>query len=87
MKRAAPGLAGRAMFLRYRIIAAELRALGIDTNCAPMADVATAETHPFLLNRCYGDDPMTVAAAGRAAAQGLLAGGVLRTISLAIRLS
>ncbi|MBE3637712.1 glycoside hydrolase family 3 N-terminal domain-containing protein [Mangrovicoccus algicola] len=77
MRRAAPGLAGRAMFLRYRLIAEELRALGIDTNCAPMADVAMADTHPFLLNRCYGDDPMTVTAAARAAAQGLLAGGVL----------
>ncbi|WP_172331271.1 glycoside hydrolase family 3 protein [Mangrovicoccus sp. HB161399] len=77
MARAAPGLAARAMFLRYRIIAAELRELGIDTNCAPMADVAMSATHPFLMNRCYGDDPMTVVAAARAVTQGLLAGGVL----------
>jgi beta-N-acetylhexosaminidase len=31
---------GAAMYLRYRIIAAELRAVGIDVNCAPLADVA-----------------------------------------------
>ncbi|WP_298835539.1 beta-N-acetylhexosaminidase [uncultured Roseobacter sp.] len=69
--------AGEAMYLRYRLIAAELYALGIDSNCAPMVDVAGPQTHPFLYNRCYGTDPETVAGLGRAAADGLLAGGVL----------
>ncbi len=32
--------AAQAMRLRMRIIAAELRAVGIDANCAPVADVA-----------------------------------------------
>ncbi|MEL7212176.1 MAG: glycoside hydrolase family 3 protein [Pseudomonadota bacterium] len=67
----------RAMFLRYALIGAELRAVGIDVNCAPMADVAEAETHPFLLNRCYSDDPAQVATLGRAVADGLLHAGVL----------
>lgn len=69
--------AKEAMYLRYRLIAHELRALGIDSNCAPMVDVAGVHTHEFLKNRCYGDDPATVAALGRAVAQGLLDGGVL----------
>lgn len=69
--------AERAMFLRYRLIAAELRDLGIDTDCAPMADLAFDSTHPFLKNRCYGADPETVARLARAVADGLLAGGVL----------
>ncbi|MEX0303160.1 MAG: glycoside hydrolase family 3 N-terminal domain-containing protein, partial [Leisingera sp.] len=30
----------RAMYLRYRLIAHELHTLGIDSNCAPIADVA-----------------------------------------------
>ena len=77
MSRARPGLAARSMFLRYRLIAAELAALGIDVNCAPMADVALAETHAFLKNRCYGTSALTVIGAARAVAQGLLAGGVL----------
>ena len=42
--------APRAMYLRYRIIAAELIALGIDANCAPMVDIAANETHKFLKN-------------------------------------
>lgn len=74
---AAGAHAAEAMFLRYRLIAAELRDLGIDGNCAPLADVACAATHPFLRNRCYGTDPGAVARIGRAVADGLLAGGVL----------
>ena len=69
--------AARAMYLQYRIIAHELRAVGIDSNCAPMVDLAGAATHSFLRNRCYGSDPVRVATVGRAAADGMLAGGVL----------
>ena len=75
--RQAGGQAARMMWIRARLIAAELRAVGIDGNCAPCLDIATAETHPFLLNRCYGEDVETVVAMGRATAQGHLAGGVL----------
>jgi len=69
--------ADRAMWLRYRIIADELRGVGIDANCAPQADIAFAATHPFLRNRCYGTDVKTVTKISRAVADGLLAGGVL----------
>ncbi|MEP5154333.1 glycoside hydrolase family 3 protein [Planktotalea sp.] len=69
--------APRAMYLRYRIIAAELMALGIDANCAPMVDIATDETHEFLKNRCYGNNLQTVVKVGQAVAGGLLDGGVL----------
>lgn len=67
----------RSMWLRYRLIAAELRDVGIDANCAPLADIAGPATHPFLRNRCYGEDVATVTAASRAVADGLLEGGVL----------
>ena len=67
----------RAMWLRYALIGAELRDVGIDSNCAPTLDVAQPDTHPFLRNRCLGSDPDTVAHLGRAAADGLLAAGVL----------
>ncbi len=67
----------RAQYLRYRLIAHELRSVGIDVNCAPLADIAEDATHPFLQNRLYGRDVPTVVAAARACADGLLAGGVL----------
>lgn len=72
--------AERAMYLRYRLIAHELHVLGIDSNCAPMVDVAGPETHAFLRHRCYGTEPETVAKLGRAVAQAHLDGGVLPVV-------
>lgn len=77
MARAAGPNAARAFWLRYRLIAAELLSFGIDGNCAPMADVARADTHPFLRNRCYGEELQDVIANARACAEGHLDGGVL----------
>ncbi|MDO5621099.1 MAG: glycoside hydrolase family 3 N-terminal domain-containing protein [Paracoccus sp. (in: a-proteobacteria)] len=70
----------RAIWLRYRLIGAELRACGIDSNCAPTLDVAQADTHPFLRDRCLGDDASEVSMLGRAAADGMLAAGVLPVV-------
>lgn len=72
--------AERVMYLRYRLIAAELRRLGIDSNCAPLVDVAGPDTHPFLRNRCYAEDADQVASLGRAVARGHLDGGVLPVV-------
>ena len=54
-----------ALALRFRLIAAELRALGIDADCAPVGDIAGPDTHPFLRDRCYGEDAARVTAAAR----------------------
>ena len=72
--------AARAMWIRARLISAELRAVGIDANCAPVADIAGPLTHPFLRNRCYGQDVDTVVEMARAVADGHLAGGVLPVV-------
>jgi beta-N-acetylhexosaminidase len=77
---AAGGQGPRVMELRHRLIAADLRAVGIDANCAPCCDIAGPETHPFLRNRCFGTEPATVAEAALGAARGLLAGGVLPVV-------
>ncbi|WP_439111207.1 beta-N-acetylhexosaminidase [Lentibacter sp.] len=69
--------AARSFYLRFRLIAEELRRCGIDSNCAPMLDIAFDETHDFLRNRCYGTDIDMISEIGRAASQGLLEGGVL----------
>lgn len=67
----------RAQYIRNRMIAHELHAVGIDVNCAPLADLVEEGTHPVLLNRLYGGDVDTVVAAARAGAEGLMDGGVL----------
>ncbi len=72
--------AARMMRLRARVIAAELRSVGVDANCAPVADVACDLTHPFLRNRCYGTDAPAVTVVARAVADGLLAGGVIPVV-------
>lgn len=71
------GAGARAMWLRYYLIGRELSDAGIDSDCAPALDIARPETHPFLRDRCLGADPRQVAELGRAAADGLLAAGVL----------
>ncbi|PRY26615.1 beta-N-acetylhexosaminidase [Aliiruegeria haliotis] len=72
--------AARSMFLRHRLIAQELSDVGIDVNCAPAADIARTQTHPFLYNRCFGEDAASVVTGARAAAEGLFAGGVLPVV-------
>jgi beta-N-acetylhexosaminidase len=76
----APEARARGLWLRSRLIAAELRAVGIDVNCAPVLDLACDETHAVIRNRCLGGDPAEVARLGRAVAEGFLAGGVLPVI-------
>ncbi len=71
------GGSDRAMYLRGLLIGSELLGVGIDVNCAPSADIAYDETHPFLRNRCYGTDPTTVTRMARACAEGLMDAGCL----------
>ena len=69
--------AERVMYLRGALIGAELWNGGIDTDCAPCADVAGPVTHRFLRNRCFGFDPVLVTRIARVTARGLEAGGCL----------
>lgn len=70
----------RVLALRASLIAAELRAVGIDANCAPVADIAGPETHPFLRNRCYGETAVQVCNRARAVADAYLAAGILPVV-------
>jgi beta-N-acetylhexosaminidase len=71
----ASGLA--AARLGARLIAYDLLQLGIDVDCAPIADVPTADADPVIGDRAYGSDPAKVAAIAGAFAAGLIDGGVL----------
>jgi beta-N-acetylhexosaminidase len=62
------------------LIAAELRALGIDVDCLPLADVLAPGADPVIGDRAYGSEPGKVAAIAGAIAEGLLAGGVLPVV-------
>jgi beta-N-acetylhexosaminidase len=66
--------------LGARLIAADLRAVGIDTDCLPLADVPVAGADAVIGDRAYGTSPDKVAALAGAVARGLLAGGVLPVV-------
>lgn len=66
--------------LGSRLIAHDLRAIGINVDCVPVLDVPDPQGHEIIGDRAYGDTPDQVATLGRAAAEGLLAGGVLPII-------
>jgi beta-N-acetylhexosaminidase len=66
--------------LGARLIADDLKAVGINVDCVPVIDVPVPGAHDIIGDRAYARDPATVAQLGRAAAEGLLAGGVLPII-------
>lgn len=69
-----------AVRLGARLMADDLFALGVNVDCAPVLDVPQPGAHDIIGDRAYGETPEAVAVLGRAAAEGLLAGGVLPVI-------
>jgi beta-N-acetylhexosaminidase len=57
--------------------AAELRAVGIDVNFAPVLDVDSNPANPVIGDRAFSEDPRAAAALGIAFAKGSLSRGVL----------
>lgn len=66
--------------LGARLMAHDLKAVGINVDCLPVLDVPVPGAHDIIGDRAYAQDPATVAQLGRAAAEGMLAGGVLPVI-------
>ncbi len=75
-----PMAARELVRLGARLIAHDLRELGITVDCVPVLDVPVPGAHDIIGDRAYAQDPATVTQLGRAAAEGLLAGGVLPII-------
>lgn len=67
----------RAAWLMSRLHAFDLRSLGFTMDCLPVLDVPIEGASNVIGSRAYGYDPETVTEMGRAAAQGLAAGGML----------
>ncbi len=75
-----PARACELLRLNCRLLAAELADLAIDVDCLPCLDLRLPEGHDVIGDRALGSAPEQVAALGRAACEGLLAGGVLPVI-------
>jgi len=75
--RSDPDVGVRATWLLSRLHAFDLSRLGITADCLPVLDVPVDGASEVIGARAYGNDPDTVTILGRAAAEGLMAGGVL----------
>lgn len=75
-----PEAAATAAFDAARLVANDLRALGINTNCAPVLDLPVPGSHDIIGDRAYGTTVEGVVSLGRAVAEGYLAGGILPVI-------
>ncbi len=75
-----PAKAVRMARQAARLLAHDLKSLGINTECAPVLDVPVPGAHDIIGDRAYGRDVATVTALGRAVAEGFMAGGVLPVI-------
>jgi len=69
--------AGRLIF---RLLAEDLRGLGINCDCAPVLDIPVPGADGIIGDRAYSVTPGAVIALGRAVCQGLMAGGVVPVI-------
>ena len=72
-----PARQARTVFLATRLIAHDLAEVGVNVDCLPVLDLPVPGSHSIIGDRAYGEDAATVAGLGRAAAEGLMAGGVL----------
>lgn len=70
----------RAAWLAGALLAADLRAVGIDVDCAPVLDLAVAGADGVIGDRALGATPEQVAALGTAMIDGFRAGGVIPVI-------
>jgi len=69
--------AEEAVYLNARLIAHELAMLGINVNCAPLADLPVPGAHDVIGDRAFGAESTQVIALARAMAHGLEDGGVV----------
>ena len=68
--------AEQALASRYRIISRELRDLGIDGNCVPVADLPTDRTHAVLRNRCLAHSVEDISRRARKVSEVCLSEGI-----------
>lgn len=70
----------KAAWLGHRLIAAELAAMSIHADCAPVVDLPVPGAHDVIGDRAFGTEPEAVADLAGAALRGLAAGGVAGVI-------
>lgn len=75
-----PRHAKRATYLNFRLIAAELRSVGVTANCAPVLDIPVWGSDPIISDRAFSYHSDTMIDIAHACMAGLTAGGVVPVI-------
>ncbi len=75
-----PQSALRAIWLNFRLIAEDLRTVGITANCAPVLDLPVFGADPIISDRAFSRDPDAMIHMAQACISGLAAGGVAAVI-------
>lgn len=75
-----PTLAASALRLNCRLIADDLRRVGVNVNCLPLLDVMHDEADPIIGDRAFSKDVNLVTALGRITVDALQEGGILPVI-------
>lgn len=75
-----PTKAKRAVWLHHRLIAHEMKKLGIDADCAPCLDLAIEGAHSVIGDRSFSSYPDTISILGQSAIDGLHDGAVASVI-------
>ncbi|MBO6797040.1 beta-N-acetylhexosaminidase [Maricaulis sp.] len=71
-----PEAAIEAVWLNHRLMAEEMRAVGIDVDCVPCLDLRIPGADAIIGDRAFGETPEPIIHLGRAAIEGVQAGGV-----------
>jgi len=70
----------KAAELNARLLAAEVRDLGITVDCVPLLDLRIAGADAVIGDRAFSTDTDLIAVLGRAVCDGMLAGGVMPVV-------
>jgi beta-N-acetylhexosaminidase len=80
LNRQDPTMARDLAYDNARLMAAEMRDLGINVDCTPCVDVPIEGAHDIIGDRAFARDPWVVASLGQSVIDGMLDGGVLPVI-------
>lgn len=75
-----PDLATAAVQVHASLMAADLNSIGVTVDCYPVADLLFDGADKIIGDRAYGAQPNKVSVLARAAAEGMISGGVIPII-------
>ncbi|RKQ71540.1 beta-N-acetylhexosaminidase [Litorimonas taeanensis] len=75
-----PHLGRRASYLAYRLIADDLRAVGITADCAPVLDLPQADADPIISDRAFSQEIDPAIDMANSCMAGLMNGGIAPVI-------